>query len=88
MEDLTVGLLTGALPLVEDKGVRAAFFGLLTVEARHAAWARHIVGTTPAPAAFDTPRTIHSVAGAIARTHFVTGEPKTVAAGQRPRYTG
>jgi hypothetical protein len=88
MEDLTVALLTGALPLVKDKGIAAAFFGLLTVEARHAAWARHIVGANPAPAAFDTPRTIHSVQGAIDRTHFVAREPRTVSRGQRPRFTG
>jgi hypothetical protein len=88
LEDLTVGLLTGALPLVDDKGLRAAFFGLLTVEARHAAWARNIVGTNPAPAAFDKPRTIRSVQGAIARTHYVAAEPKTVAKGRRPRFTG
>jgi hypothetical protein len=88
MEDLTVALLTGALPRVKDKGITAAFFSLLTVEARHAAWARHIVGTTPAADAFDTPRTIHSVQGAIDRTHFVARAPKMVSKGQRPRFTG
>jgi Ferritin-like domain len=88
MEDLTVALLTGALPLVKDKGIMAAFFGLLTVEARHAAWARNIVGTTPAPAAFDQPRTILAVQRTIDRTHFVAEAPKMVARGQRPRFTG
>jgi hypothetical protein len=88
LEDLTVGLLTGALPLVNNKGLKAAFFSLLTVEARHAAWARNIVGTTPAPAAFDKPRTIRAVAGVIDDTHYVTRAPKTVAAGRRPRFTG
>lgn len=88
MEDLTVGLLTGVLPLVKHKALTAAFFTLLTVEARHAAWARHIVGTTPVKAAFDEPRTIRSVQGAIARTRFITQEPKTMTAGQRPRFTG
>src|SRR3954447_27035168 len=76
MEDLTVALLTGALPQVKNKGITAAFFGLLTVVARHAAWARSIVGTTPSPAAFDEPKTIHSVQGAIDRTHFVAREPR------------
>jgi hypothetical protein len=88
LEDLTVGLLTGALPLVKDKALKSAFFGLLTVEARHAAWARHIVGTTPAPAAFDKPRTIRAVDAAIDETHYVTRAPRTVARGQRPRFTG
>jgi hypothetical protein len=88
MEDLTVALLTGALPLVKDQGIAAAFFGLLTVEARHAAWARNIVGATPSPAAFDQPKTIAGVQRAIDRTRFVAAEPKMVARGQRPSFTG
>jgi hypothetical protein len=88
MEDLTVALLTGALPLVKDKGIAAAFFGLLTVEARHAAWARHIVGATPSPVAFDQSRTIPAVQRAIDRTRFVAREPRMVARGQHPRFTG
>jgi ferritin-like protein len=88
MEDLTVALLGGLTPVVEDRGLVAALFGLLTVEARHAAWARHIAGTTPAPDAFDRPRTLASVSGAVARTHFVVDAPKTTAARRRPRFTG
>ena len=48
MEDLTVALLTGVTPQMHDRRLTAALFGLLTVEARHAAWARNLVGTTPA----------------------------------------
>ncbi len=73
MEDLTVALLTGVTPRLHDRRLTAALFGLLTVEARHASWARHIVGATPAPAAFDEPRTLDSVTGAIRRTHFIAG---------------
>jgi hypothetical protein len=87
MEDLTVALLTGVTPRLRDRRITAALFGLLTVEARHAAWARHIVGTMPAPAAFDRPRTLHSVRGAVTRTHFVVGAPKMEAHGA-PRFTG
>lgn len=87
MEDLTVALLAGVAPLVRDRGLTAAFFGLLTVEARHAAWARHIVGATPAPEAFDRPRTLRSVQGAVARTRFVVRRPRTRAR-RRPRFTG
>ena len=47
MEDLTVALLSGVTPRVHDRKLTAALFGLLTTEARHAAWARNIVGTTP-----------------------------------------
>lgn len=87
MEDLTVALLSGVVPLVRDRALTAAFFGLLTVEARHAAWARHIVGATPAPDAFDEPRTLRSVQGAIDRTRFVVQRPRTRAR-RRPRFTG
>ena len=87
MEDLTVALLTGVVPQVADRGLTAALLGLLTVEARHAAWARHIVGSTPAPAAFDEPRTLESVNGTLARTHYIVRQPR-VTARRRPRYTG
>lgn len=87
MEDLTVALLAGVIPQVRDRGLTAALFGLLTVEARHAAWARHIVGSTPAASAFDRPRTLKSVRGAVARTGFIVRRPRT-AATRRPRFTG
>jgi hypothetical protein len=87
MEDLTVALLTGVTPQVKDRGLTAALFGLLTVEARHAAWARNIVGTTPVPSAFDKPRTLHSVQGAVARTRFVVQKPKMTTQ-RSPGFTG
>jgi Ferritin-like domain len=87
MEDLTVALLTGVTPLVHDRKLIAALFGLLTVEARHAAWARHIVKSNPAPDAFDQPKTINQVQGAIGRTHFVVSKPKTTSH-KEPGFTG
>jgi hypothetical protein len=87
MEDLTVALLTGIVPQVHDRALTAALLGLLTVEARHAAWARHIVGTVPAPAAFDTPKTLHQVSGVLARTRFIAEQPKMTAK-RKPKYTG
>jgi hypothetical protein len=87
MEDLTVALLTGVTPRVQDRGLVAALFGLLTVEARHAAWARHIVGATPAAHPFDRARPLASVAGVVRRTGFITGRPRTAGAAP-PRFTG
>lgn len=87
MEDLTVALLTGVAPLVNDRRVTAALLGLLTVEARHAAWARHIVGSTPAAKPFDQPRTLASVGSTIDRTHFVVRDP-TTSSHRSPRFTG
>jgi hypothetical protein len=88
MEDLTVALLTGIVPRVHDAGLTAALLGLLTVEARHAAWARHIVGSVPAPAAFDSPKTLKQVGGVLARTRFIAKQPKMTAKRRRPRFTG
>ena len=57
---------------VHDRRLTAALFGLLTVEARHAAWARHIVGATPG--AGGVRRAADAGLGAAARsrrTHFI-----------------
>src|SRR5919199_1570791 len=75
MEDLTVALLTGVMPRVKDRGLVAALFGLLTVEARHAAWARHIVGAAPAAHSFDRARTLESVAGVAVVASAVAVRP-------------
>ena len=88
MEDLTVALLTGIVPQVQDRGLTAALLGLLTVEARHAAWARNIIGSSPAPTAFDEPQSLDSVRGALARTRFIVQQPRMTARRRRPRFTG
>ena len=88
MEDLTVALLTGIVPQVQDRGLTAALLGLVTVEARHAAWARNIIGATPAPTAFDEPQSLDSVRGALARTHFIVQKPRITSRRRRPRFTG
>jgi hypothetical protein len=87
MEDLTVALLGGVTPRIRNRGLTAALFGLLTVEARHAAWARHLVGATPAPHAYDEPRSLASVRDAVARTRFVVAAPKMAETGE-PRFAG
>jgi hypothetical protein len=88
MEDLTVALLAGVTPRLHDRRLTAALFGLLTTEARHAAWARNIVNTTPAASAFDEPRSLDSVRGTVARTHFIVARPRTTRRRRRPRFTG
>jgi hypothetical protein len=88
MEDLTVALLAGVTPRVHDRRLTAALFGLLTTEARHAAWARNIVKTTPAANAFDEPRSLDDVRGAVARTRFIVARPRMTRRRRRPRFTG
>jgi hypothetical protein len=88
MEDLTVALLAGVAPRIRDRGLTAALFGLLTVEARHAAWARNIVGSTPAASAFDKPRSLADVRQVVASTRFVVRRPRTTSRRRSPRLTG
>jgi hypothetical protein len=88
MEDLTVALLAGVTPRVHDRRLTAALFGLLTTEARHASWARHIVKTTPAARAFDEPRSLDDVRGTVARTRFIAARPRMTSRRRRPRFTG
>ena len=87
MEDLTVALLGGVTPKIHNRSLTAALLGLLTVEARHAAWARNIVHATPAAHAFDEPQSLAGVRREVARTHFIVAPPKTVAR-RKPRFTG
>jgi rubrerythrin len=88
MEDLTVALLAGVTPRVHDRRLTAALFGLLTTEARHAAWARNIVGTTPVGRSVDQARTLDSVRGTVSRTHFIAAAPRMTRKRSRPRFTG
>jgi hypothetical protein len=88
MEDLTVALLSGVTPRMHDRRLTAALFGLLTTEARHAAWARNIVGTTPAARSLDEPRSLDSVQGTVTRTHFIAASPRMTKRRRRPRFTG
>jgi rubrerythrin len=88
MEDLTVALLAGVIPTVQDRELTAAMFGLLTTEARHAAWARNIVGTVPAANALDEPRSLAAVQGVVDRTRFIARRPRLARQRRRPRFTG
>jgi Ferritin-like domain len=88
MEDLTTALLTGVTPRLESSGLVAAAFSLLTVEARHAAWARHLSGIVPVAGPFDRPKPVPEVDDVVASTHFIsTLVPKTTAKGS-PKFVG
>lgn len=88
MEDLTVALLTGVTPQLRDRKLTAAVFGLLTTEARHAAWARDILSITPVAGAFDEPKSLAEVSGVVRRTRFVAAAPRMEKPRRRPRFTG
>jgi Ferritin-like domain len=88
MEDLTVALLAGQTPRMSNEGLVAALFSLLTVEARHAAWARHIVRAKPVRAPFDRTKTLDQVSRVIRSTRFLASQPKTAKKRGRPKFTG
>jgi hypothetical protein len=88
MEDLTTALLTGVTPALRSRALTAAAFSLLTVEARHAAWARHISGIVPVAGAFDRPKPVSEVDRLVASTRFIsTLVPKTTAK-RKPKFIG
>lgn len=88
MEDLTVALLTGQMPRIRTPALLAAFFSLLTVEARHAAWARRISGVRPVGRALDEPKTLTQVDRFIASTRFISSLLPRTRTSRRPRFTG
>src|SRR5919204_83698 len=69
------------------KKTLAAAAEIVSVETRHAAWIRHIVGLEPATTAFDRPASQHKMAELIDSTHFVSSKPKT-SKKAAPRLTG
>ena len=87
MEDVTVALLAGQVARFRDRGLVAAVFSLLTVEARHAAWARHLAGFIPVAKAFDPPKTLEGVDRVVKRTRFLASSPRTRSR-RKPRFTG
>lgn len=88
MEDLTTALLTGVTPALHSRGLVAAAFSLLTVEARHAAWARHLAGVVPVAGAFDEPKPVAEVDRIVASTRFISTLAPRTTARARPRFVG
>jgi Ferritin-like domain len=86
-EDLTAALLKTQAIQVDSRHVLAALASLHSVEARHAAWIRHIAGIVPAADAFDEPTSKARVVRLVDSTNFVTSVPRTRGR-RRPGYTG
>jgi hypothetical protein len=86
-EDATAALLKWQAPRLDSRTILAAAVSLHSVETRHAAWIRHIVGLQPAATAFDKPASQHKMQQLIDSTHFLTSQPK-VTARKKPKYTG
>jgi Ferritin-like domain len=70
LEDTAVAAYNGQAVNLTKPVLKAAAT-IVSVEARHAAWIRDIVGQPAAPQATDTPATERQVRRALARTGFV-----------------
>ncbi len=72
LEDLGVAALDGQAGSLTKPSL-AAVATIVSVEARHAAWIRDLLGELPAPAAANPAQTAAQVTAAIRRTGFVKG---------------
>jgi rubrerythrin len=73
LEDTGVSAYAGAAPSISNKKTLAAALSVHSVEARHAAWVRNILGVSPAPVPFDPARTKAQVLKIVTGTGFITG---------------
>jgi rubrerythrin len=77
LEDTGVSAYAGAAPMIANKKTLSAALSVHSVEARHAAWVRQIIGhggaPSPAPSAFDAPRSKAQVLKIVTGTGFITG---------------
>jgi Ferritin-like domain len=87
MEDLTTDLLIGQLNEFRAPALVSAVFSLLSVEARHAAWVRHVVGVLPVARPLDQAKSLTEVSEVIRSTRFMKENPVTWAK-TAPRFTG
>jgi Ferritin-like domain len=86
-EDLAVAAYKGQAPLLDSKELLAAAVAIHSVEARHAAWMRHLFGIVPAARAFDEPFSKPKILRIVASTRFIASTPK-MTGGVKPRFTG
>lgn len=87
LEDLAVAAYKDQAPRIEGDAVLAAAVAIHSVEARHAAWMRHMFGITPAASPFDEARPRPEIERIVASTRFIAARP-VMRAENRPRFTG
>ena len=84
-EDLAVAAYKAQAPLIQKRAYLVPALAIHTVEARHAAWIRRLAGVTPAPDAFDEPRSKESTLGIVAATKFAVMKTQSRS---RPKFIG
>jgi hypothetical protein len=87
-EDLTAALLKWQALRLRSREIIGAVATLHSVETRHAAWIRRIVGIPPVTSAFDEPAAQRQMVRLIRTTNFITSRPRTTRGRRGPRYTG
>ena len=77
LEDAGVAAYAGQGPNLKTKAIVKAALSINSVEARHAAWVRDVIGNSgsplPAPNAFDSPKTKGQILAAVKGTGFIVG---------------
>ena len=71
LEDTGVKAYKGQAPRIQSDAILVAAAKIHSVEARHAAWIRHIRGVSPAPNAFDPAASMAQILRAVAATGFI-----------------
>jgi rubrerythrin len=88
LEDLGAAAYKGQAARVSSPAILAAAVAIHSVEARHAAWMRYLVGVVPATSAFDQGKTQQEVERIVASTRFIAAAPRRMRRGKKPRFTG
>jgi rubrerythrin len=87
LEDLAVAAYKGQAGNIRSPEYLAAAISIHSVEARHAAWMRYLLGRRPAATAFDKPVSAAAAKRLVASTRFIVSKPNT--SGQTaPKFTG
>jgi hypothetical protein len=86
-EDLAVAAYKGQAHRIQSRAVLAAAISIHSVEARHAAWMRFLVGASPVAEAFDDPKSMSETLDLVAKPRFIASTPVTDAT-QEPPFTG
>jgi hypothetical protein len=88
LENTGVAAYKGQAGKIESDALLKAALAIHTVEANHAAWIMNIVGMTPAPSAFDQPKSMSQVLSAVKATGFLASQPTMTTRGTSPGFTG
>lgn len=87
-EDLAVAAYKAKAPDLKSPALLAVAVSIHSVEARHAAWMRRLVGILPAAQAFDDAVGEREILRIVDSTGFITSPPRTDSKKEEPRFTG